>query len=80
MSNTLLDCKSKAQALVKSENQSRLENGRKKGYMRVMKELWDEARFENLALTSHNLRDQAATLEKSFGDVGYLIECRVKNL
>ena len=37
MNNTLLECKSKAQALVKSENPPRLENGRKKGYMRVMK-------------------------------------------
>ena len=45
MNNTLLDCKSKAQALVKSENPPRLEKSRKKGYMRVMKELWDEAGF-----------------------------------
>ena len=77
MNNTLLDCKSKAQALVKSENPPRLENGRKNGYMRVMKELWDEAGFENLALTSQNLRDQAARLEKSIGDVGYLIAASV---
>ena len=77
MNNTLLDCQSKAQALVKSENPPRLENGRKKGYMRVMKELWDEAGFENLALTSQNLRDQAAKLEKSIGDVGYLIAASV---
>ena len=75
MNNTLLDCK--AQALVKSENPPRLENGKKKGYMRVMKELWDEAGFENLALTSQNLRDQAARLEKSIGDVGYLIAASV---
>ena len=47
--------------------------------MRVMKELWDEAGFENLALTrlSLNLRDQAAKLEKSIGDVGYLIAASV---
>ena len=45
--------------------------------MRVMKELWDEAGFENLALTSQNLRDQAARLEKSIGDVGYLIAASV---
>ena len=63
MNNTLLDCKSKAQALVKPENPPRLENGRKKGYMRVMKE--------------QNLRDQAGKLEKSIGDVGYLIAASV---
>ena len=42
-----------------------------------MKELWDEARFGNLALTSQNLRDQAARLEKSIGDVRYLIAASV---
>ena len=77
MNNILLDCNSKAQASVKSENPPRLENGRKKGYMRVMKELWDEAGFENLALTRKNLRLQAARLEKSIGDVGYLIAASV---
>ena len=77
MNNILLDCKSKAQALAKSENPPRLENGRKKGYMSVMKELWDEAGFENLALTSQNLRDQAARLEKSIGDVGRVIAASV---
>ena len=45
--------------------------------MRVMKEVWDEAGFENLALTSQNLRDQVAKLEKSIGDVGYLIAASV---
>ena len=47
--------------------------------MGVMKELWDEAGFENLALTSQNLRNQlqAAKLEKSIGDVGYLIAASV---
>ena len=37
MNDILRECKSKAQALIKSENPPRLENGRKKGYMRVMK-------------------------------------------
>ena len=63
--------------MVKSENPARLENGKKKGYMLIMKELWDEAGFENLAFTSQNLRDQAARLEKSIGDVGYLIAASV---
>ena len=78
MNNIFLDCKSKAQALVKSENPPRQENGRKKGYMRVMKELWDQAGFENSALTSQNLRDQAVRLEKSIGDVRHVIAASVR--
>ena len=45
--------------------------------MRVMKELWDEAGFENLALTSQNLWDQAARLVKFIGDVGHVIVVNV---
>ena len=55
--------------LVKSENPPRLENGRKKGYMRIMKELWDDSGFGKLELTSQNLRNQAARLKKTIGDV-----------
>ena len=73
MNNFLLDCKSKAKMLAKSENSPRLENGRKKGYMRIMKELWDDSGFGNLELTSQNLRDQAARLEKTMGDVRVVI-------
>lgn len=69
MNNFLLDCKSKAKMLAESENPPRLENGRKKGYMRLMKELWDASGYGELELTSQNLRDQAAPLEKTMGDV-----------
>ena len=37
--------------------------------MQLMKELWDASGFGHLDLTSQNLRDQAAWLEKSMGDV-----------
>ena len=38
--------------------------------MAVMKELWDESEFANdLNLSSQNLRDQAARIEKSLGNV-----------
>ena len=69
MNNFLLDCKNKAKMLAESENPPRLENGRKKGYMRLMKELWDDSGYGELELTSQNLRDQAARLEKTMGDV-----------
>lgn len=72
--NTLLrDFKSKAQRLAESQNPPRLENGRKKGYMRTMKELWDKSGFRRLDLTSPNLRDQAARLETSMGDARIVI-------
>ena len=43
--NFLLDCKSKVKILAKSENPPRLENGRKKGFMRIMKKLLDDSGF-----------------------------------
>ena len=69
MNSDLLDCKKRAQELVKSDNPPLLENGRKMGYMRVMKDLWEEKGYGDLALTSQNLRDQAARLEKTLGNV-----------
>ena len=57
MNNILLDCTSKAQALAKANNPPRLENGREKGYMRIMKELRDDSVFGHVDLTSQNLRD-----------------------
>ena len=52
MNSDLLDCKKRAQELVKSDNPPLLENGRKMGYMRVMKDLWEEKGYGDLALTS----------------------------
>ena len=63
-----LDCKRKAQDLIASENPPVSENGRRKGYIKVMKELWGAMGHENLGLTSQNLRDQAARLEKMRSD------------
>ena len=73
MNSDLLECKAKAVALTKSAEPPRLENGRKKGYMLLMKEMWDELGYEGLALTPQNLRDQAARLEKTLGNVGTVI-------
>ena len=39
-------------------------NGRKKGYIEVMKQLWEEKGYGHLALKGQNLRDQASRLEK----------------
>ena len=64
-----LDCKRKAQELIASENPPVNENGRRKGYIKIMKELWEEAKgYEKLGLTKQNLRDRAARLEKIMSD------------
>ena len=39
----------------------------------MVKELWDDSGFGHLDLTSQNLRDRAARLEKSMGDVRIVI-------
>ena len=63
-----LNCKRKAQELIASENPPVNENGRRKGYIKVMKELWEAKGYEKLGLTSQNLRDQAPILEKIISD------------
>ena len=64
MNKDVLECKKKAQELVSSENPLCNENGRKRGYIDVMKELWDNMGYKNLQLKNQNVRDQAARLEK----------------
>ena len=64
MNDDLLECKQKALDLVKSSNPLRLDSGRKKGYMAVMKDLWETMGYCELGLSSQNLRDQAQRLEK----------------
>ena len=69
MNDTVLQCKSKAVKLAKGDNPPRSENGRKIGYMSLMKDMWDELGYGHLALSSQNLRDKAAALERTVGNV-----------
>lgn len=64
MNAALLQCKDKAVKLTKGNNSPRNENGRKIGYMSLMKDMWDELGYGHLALSSQNLRDKAAALER----------------
>ena len=64
MNDDLLECKQKALDLVQSSNPPRLDSGRTKGYMAVMKDLWETMGYYELGLSSQNLRDQAQRLEK----------------
>ena len=47
------------------EKQPLDDNGRKKDYIRIMSELWDAKGYGDLGLSSQNLRNQAARLEKT---------------
>ena len=64
MNDNLLECKQKALDLAKSSNPPRLNSGSKKGYMALMKGLWETMGYYELGLSSPNLRDQAQRLEK----------------
>ena len=46
-----------------SENPPLNPCGRKKGYMQLMKELWDEKGYA-VSVSDQNMRDQAARIEK----------------
>ena len=60
----LLECKKRAKELVGSDTPPCNENGRKKGYIEVMKQMWEEKGCEHLGIKSQNLWDQASRLEK----------------
>ena len=64
MNNDVLECKRRVQELVASDGAPLNRNGRKKGYIEVMKQLWEEKGYGNLALKGQNLRYQASRLEK----------------
>ena len=64
MNHDLLECKQKALDLAKSSNPTRLDSGKKKGFLAVMKDLWEMMGYYELGLLSQNLRDQAQRLEK----------------
>ncbi|XP_068671379.1 uncharacterized protein [Montipora foliosa] len=77
MNSELLECKLKTKELVNSENPPRKENGRKRGYMSIMKDLWEERGYAELKLSEQNLRDQAAKLEQTLGNVEEVsLSCR----
>ena len=64
MNNDVLEYKRRAQELVASKSTPLNRNGRKKGYIEVMKQLWEEKGCGHLALKGQNLRHQASRLEK----------------
>ena len=77
MKKDLLECKTKALLIVNAQELPRSSNGRKQGYMKIMKDLWEEKGYADLGFTCQHLRDQAAKLEKSVGNVRDLISVSV---
>ena len=69
MNKDILQCKKKVKELTLSQNPPCNRNGRRKGYIEVMKELWDEKGYAHLELKSKKLRDEASKLEKLQGCV-----------
>ncbi|XP_020912133.1 uncharacterized protein LOC110249894 [Exaiptasia diaphana] len=63
MNRAVLECKRKAQESLLKDCPTK-QNGRKKGYIQIMKELWDDMGYGYLGFTGQNLRDQASRLEK----------------
>ena len=59
MINDLRACREEALALKSSENAPRKGNGRKMGYMDIMKNLWDEKGYSHLGFSSQNLADMS---------------------
>ena len=71
MKKDLLECKTKALLPVNAKELPEA------GYMKIMKDLWEEKGYANLGFTNQHLRDQAAKLEKSVGNVRDLISVSV---
>ena len=65
MNTDVLRCKKDAVAMTTSDCPPLDDNGKKKGYIKLMKELWDIKGYKDLNFSSQNLRDQAARIEKT---------------
>ena len=73
MKTKLLECKREAMDFVQSKDPPRKADGKKQGYMAIMQQLWDNSEFADLNISTQNLRDQAARIEKSLGSAGSTI-------
>ena len=61
MINDLFDCRTRAVEISKQNDAS---NAGRYGYMKIMKQLWDEKGYSSLGLTAQNLRDTVARYKK----------------
>ena len=73
MNTKLLERKREAKDFVQSKEPPRKADGKKHGYMAIMKQLQDNSEFADLDISTQNLIDQAARIEKSLGSAGSTI-------
>ena len=64
MNADVLACKIEAIALINLESPPLDQNGKKKGYIKLMEELWNAKGYGELGFSRQNLCDPAARLEK----------------
>ena len=64
MNDDLLFCKRQAVAMANWEQPPLEKNGRKKGYINIMREIWDAKGYGELGYTNQSLWDQAARIEE----------------
>ena len=64
MNDDLLSCKRQAVAMTNSEQPPLEKNGRKKGYIKIVRVIWDAKGYGELGYTNQNLRNQAARIEE----------------
>ena len=59
--------KCRAQILARSSdaNKSENTNGKRKGYMELMKDLWEDKSLASFGFTAQNLRDNVAQVQMS---------------
>ena len=65
MNSDLLECKRRAKELTSSQDPLCNANGKKKGYIMVIKGLWEQKGYGHLGLKGRYLRYQASRLEKA---------------
>ena len=71
MISDLLECKKRAQELASSEEPVRNMNGRKKGYMKILKELWDDLGYAGLNLTCQSINRSYSRIRGDFNSRRY---------
>ena len=73
MNSYLLKYIRRAKEMANSNDPPRYSDGQKRGYMSIMKELWDQSSYSGLNISAQNLRNQAAYVERSLGNVAEMI-------
>ena len=59
--------------MANSNDPPRYSVGQKRGYMSIMKELWDQGGYSGLTISAQTFRNQAAYVERWLGNVAETI-------